>query len=164
MEHRVRMSPGQESIVLRVKRQAQNFWSQQSRPTQIIRPIWKVKGESIEDKHIKWHCLVLVWVPLFNSSVVHPGINSWHLDSSGRRKNNLLRAFPEGLERLPPRSQCLYQDLSSWLKQWLAWLRGWVRSPFLEFLGETSVLKPVQPPPWHNLFSASHPKQQNCHL
>ena len=39
MEHRVRMSPGQESIVLRVKRQAQNFWSRQSRPTQIIRPI-----------------------------------------------------------------------------------------------------------------------------
>lgn len=29
MECRVRMCPGQESIVLRVKQQTQNFWSQQ---------------------------------------------------------------------------------------------------------------------------------------
>ena len=41
-------------------------------------------------------------MPLFNSSVVYPWISSWHLDSCERRKSNLLRAFPEGLERLPP--------------------------------------------------------------
>ena len=64
--------------------------------------------------------LVLVRVPLFNSSVEHPGINSWHLDSCGRRKNNLIRAFPEGLERLASRPQSLYQDLVAWLKEWLA--------------------------------------------
>ena len=67
-----------------------------------------------------------VRMPLFNWNVVHPWINSWHLDSWVRRKNNLERAFPEGLNRLPtppphhrpapaPRSQCLYQDLGSWL-------------------------------------------------
>ena len=34
--------------------------------------------------------------------VVHPWISSWHLDSCGGRKNNLVRAFPEGLKRWPP--------------------------------------------------------------
>ena len=43
-----------------------------------------------------------VRMPLFNLNMVHPWINSWHLDSCGKRKNNLVRAFPEGLKRLPP--------------------------------------------------------------
>ena len=39
-------------------------------------------------------------MPLFNSSMVHPRVDSWHIDSCGRRNNNLVRDFPEGLKRL----------------------------------------------------------------
>ena len=69
-----------------------------SRLTQIVRPIWKVQSQSIESKDIKWCHLVLVRVPPLNLSVMYPWINSWHFDSCGRRKNNLVRAFPEGFE------------------------------------------------------------------
>ena len=87
-----------------------------SKLTQVIRPIWKVRSQSIESKDIKRCHLVLVRVPPLNSSVIYPRINSWHFDSYGRRKNNLVRAFPEGLEGWAPRSQCFYEDLSSWVK------------------------------------------------
>ena len=35
------------------------------------------------------------------------------------------------LEELSRRSQCLYQDLGFWFKQWIIWLRGWIRSHLL---------------------------------
>ena len=109
------------------------FGVSRSRLTLIIRPIWKEKSQSIETKDIKWRHLVLVRVPSLNSSVMHPRINSCHFDSCGRRKNNLVRTLPEGLEGLASRSQYFYQDLGSWHKQRRAGLRGWVRSHPPEF-------------------------------
>ena len=41
-------------------------------------------------------------MPPLNSSVMYPQINSWHFDSCGRRKNNLVKAFPEGLKGWAP--------------------------------------------------------------
>ena len=116
VECSVGVSPGQEGIVLRIKRQTHDFWSQQKKAYIDYRPIWKVQSQSIESKDIKWSHLVLVRVPPLNSSVMYPSINFWHFDSCGRRKNNLVRAFPEGLKRLASRYQCFYQDLCSWFK------------------------------------------------
>ena len=92
------------------------FGVRRSRLTQIIRPIGKVQSQSIESKDIKWSHLVLVRVPSLNSSVMYPRINSWHFDSCGRRKNNMVRALLEGLKGWAPRSLFLYEYLSSWLK------------------------------------------------
>ena len=62
-------------------------------------------SQSIEIKDIKWSHLVLFRMPPHNLSVMHPWINFWHFDSCGKRKNNLERDFPEGLEGWAPRFQ-----------------------------------------------------------
>ena len=116
VECSVGVSPGQEGIVLRIKRQTQDFWSQQKEAHTDYQPIWKVQSQSIESKNIKWSPLVLVRVPPLNSSVMYPRINSWDFDSCGRRKNNLVRDFREGLKGWAPRYQSFYEDLSSPLK------------------------------------------------
>ena len=97
----VGVTPGQEGISWGSNGRLRAFGVSRSRLTYITRPIWKVQSQSIESQDIKWRHLVLVRVPPLNSSVMHPWINFCHFDSCGRRKNNLIRAFPERIEELP---------------------------------------------------------------
>ena len=98
----VGVSPGQEGIVLRMKRQTHDFLESAEVSTHRLSGPPEKYSQSIQSKDIKWCHLVLVRVPPLNKNVMHPWINSWHFDSCGRRKNNLVRAFPDGLKRLPP--------------------------------------------------------------
>ena len=103
LECSVGVIPGQEGIVLRIKRHTGFLESAEVSSHRLTGPFLKVQSQSTESKDIKWSHLVLVRVPPLNSSVMYPRINSWQFDSCGRRKNNLVRSFTEGLNGWAPR-------------------------------------------------------------
>ena len=116
VECSIGVSPGQEGTVLRIKRQTQDFWSQQKEAHTDYQPIWKVQSESIDSKDTKWRHLVLVRVPPLKLECDAPTNQFLALWQLWEKKEELVRALPEGFEGLAPRSQCFFQDLSSWLK------------------------------------------------